>query len=66
MRAFGWIGCVVVLGVAGLLAVSWCLGASSRFDLMRTRDPDEMVSTDPSETRTKESNMYASIRVANP
>ena len=33
---------------------------------LHDRDTDEMVSFDPSETRTKESNMYASIRVENP
>jgi hypothetical protein len=29
------------------------------------KDVDKMVLTDPSETRTKESNVYASVKVAN-
>ena len=33
---------------------------------MNVRDADEMVFIDPSETRTKESNICASIWVANP
>ena len=31
----------------------------------RAKDVDKMILTDPSETRTKESNIYASVKVQN-
>ena len=52
--------------VSVVLAIEELCRAFGRPSGLRQRDPDEMAFFTPSETRTKESSIYASIWVLNP